>query len=156
MRAKIKVAVLDDYQHAAKTMAGWGVFDNTADITFLHGHLAQEQILAKLQSFEVLCVMRERTPLNRETLSGLKQLKLVISTGTRNASIDLKAAEELGITIKNTGYLETGAPELTWALLTALARHITVESNNSKPAAGKPQLAPTFRGKPSGLLVWVG
>jgi phosphoglycerate dehydrogenase-like enzyme len=100
----------------------------------------------------VVCVMRERTPLNRSILSQLPNLKLIVTTGMRNASIDIKAVEEFGITLKYTGYLESGAPEMTWALIMAIARHIPKESNNFKSGGWQTTIGGDFKGKTMGIL----
>jgi len=131
MSSKIKIAVLDDYQGAAFDYADWGVLNDFAGVTVFNDHLFEESEVAdRLLPFEVVCVMRERTPLNRSLLTKLTNLKLIVSTGKRNASIDMKAVEELGIAIKSTGYVESGAPELTWALLMSLARNVVKENEN--------------------------
>ena len=130
MNKKIKIAILDDYQQVALSMADWSVLTDT-EITVFHDHLSdQKDIIQRLLPFEVICVMRERTPLNKDLLSQLPNLKFIISTGRRNASIDVQAAIDLGIAIENTGYLTSGAPEHTWALLLAIARHIPTENAN--------------------------
>src|SRR3978361_604266 len=118
MDIKLKAAILDDYQHASVMFADWSVITNRVELTVFDDHESDEnKLIRRLMPFEILCVMRERTPLNRKILSQLQNCKLIVSTGTRNASIDLSAAEEFGITVKNTGYLASGAPELTWGLL---------------------------------------
>jgi lactate dehydrogenase-like 2-hydroxyacid dehydrogenase len=114
MITKIKIDVLDDYQLVSEKFADWTVLDNLADITVYDKHETSESALInRLSPFEIICVMRERTPMKRPILSKLSNLKLIVSTGTRNSSIDLKAAEDFGITVKNTGYVTSGAPELT-------------------------------------------
>ena len=80
--------------------------------------------------FDAICVMRERTPLPREVIKRLPQLKLIASTGPRNPSIDKVAAEERGIRVTATGYRSTPTVEMTWALILAGARHIVRESNS--------------------------
>ncbi|RZK54446.1 MAG: D-2-hydroxyacid dehydrogenase family protein, partial [Hymenobacter sp.] len=92
-------------------------------------HLAEEDaIIARLQPFQAVCVMRERTPLPRNVLAALPNLKLVVSTGSRNAAIDEAACQELDIELRHTGYVTSGAPEHTWALLLGVARHLAPES----------------------------
>src|SRR5579862_380908 len=100
----MKIAVLDDYQNVALRMADWSALAARAEITVFNDHLAEpEAVVERLAPFDVICVMRERTPLSRETLQRLPQLKLIASTGARNASIDMTAAKELGITVTGTG-----------------------------------------------------
>src|ERR1700712_2191614 len=113
-----QIAILDDYQHVSQSFADWSAIKQKAPITVFNDHLSDETALInRLQPFQILCVMRERTPLTRNILSRLPRLKLIVSTGHRNASIDTQAAAELGITIKPTGYDSIGAQEMTWALL---------------------------------------
>jgi len=149
MSRKIKIAVLDDYQQVAESFADWSGIKEKADVTFFHEHLDP---VANYLDFDALCVMRERTPLTREVLSKLKNLKLIVSTGMRNASIDTKAAEELGIAVKNTGYLATGAPELTWALIMAIAKNITTEAANFKHGGWQTTVGADMAGKTIGLV----
>ena len=113
MENKPRIAILDDYQNAARKFADWSVIEKQADLTVFNEYITTNELPEKLAAFDVLCIMRERTPLNREILSQLPNLKLVVSTGKRNASLDLKACEELGIAVAMTEYVESGAPELT-------------------------------------------
>src|SRR6266436_3554896 len=111
----VKVAILDDYQNAALQMADWSPLAGRATITVFNDHLDDPDALAtRLAPFEVVCVMRERTPLTRAILEQLPNLKLIASTAMRNASIDLAAAKDRGITVCHTGYTSHGAIELTW------------------------------------------
>ncbi len=87
-----------------------------------------DAVALRLQPYDVVCVMRERTPLRRELIEQLPNLKLIASTGGRNASIDLQAAAERGIEVVHTGYSSTPTVELTWALILADRRHILRES----------------------------
>jgi phosphoglycerate dehydrogenase-like enzyme len=152
MNKKVKIAVLDDYQQVALSMADWSVLDNTEIVVFPDHLDNQKAIIERLLSFSVICVMRERTPLNRELLSQLPNLKLIISTGRRNASIDIQAAEDLGISVKNTGYLWTGAPEHTWALLMAAARHIPIENANFRSGRWQTTIGTDLAGKTIGIV----
>lgn len=96
--------------------------------------------------------MRERTPLNREVLSQLPHLKLIVSTGRRNASLDSKACEELGIEVATTDYVESGAPELTWALLMALARKVVVENGSVRSGGWQTTVGVDLKGKTMGIV----
>lgn len=150
---EIKVAVLDDYQNVALTLADWTVLGENTSVTVFNDHLSDEEsIIKRLKPFDIICVMRERTPLNRDLLTRLTGLKLIVSTGERNASIDLKAAEELGITVKNTRYVSTGAPELTWALLMAIARKIPEENLQFKNGGWQTTVGTDLTGKTLGIV----
>ena len=153
MNIKLKVAILDDFQRVATSYADWSVITDRVEITIFDQHEADEtRLIQRLFPFEIICVMRERTPLSRKILSQLPKCKLIVSTGARNASIDLSAAEEFGITVKNTGYLASGAPELTWGLLLAIARHIPQESLNLRSGNWQTTIGTDLKGKTIGII----
>jgi phosphoglycerate dehydrogenase-like enzyme len=132
----LKIAVLDDYQGVALTLADWSAVAARADVTVFNDHLAEtDAVVERLLPFDVVCVMRERTPLRRNVIERLPKLKLIASTGKRNASIDADAAAERGISIVHTSYTSTPTIELTWALILADARHLIAE-NASLRAGG--------------------
>ena len=88
-----KIAVLDDYQNVALSMADWSALDGRAAITVFNDHVADpDAVVARLPPFEIICVMRERTPMTRAVIERLPNLRLIASTGPGNASIDLAAA----------------------------------------------------------------
>jgi len=153
MKTLPQIAVLDDYQNVAFSYGDWSTIRKNADVTVFNHHMAsQEEITDSLQPFQVVCVMRERTPLTRAILSKLPNLKLIVSTGRRNASIDTAAAEELGITISITGYHSSGAPELTWALLLAMARHVVAESTSLREGNWQREVGVDLKGKTIGIV----
>lgn len=150
---KIKIAIIDDYQNAALSMADWSLLYDSAEITVFNDHIFEEDILVKrLKSFDILCVMRERTTLNQHLLVQLPKLKLIVSTGSRNAAIDVKAAEVLGIEVSFTGYMSSGAIELTWALLMSAARHIPAESTGLKNGNWQTTVGSDLHGKTIGIV----
>jgi len=150
MSAKIKVVVLDDYQKVSQDFADWSVLKDIADVTVFDAPLANPE--QSLHVFDVICVMRERMPLQADLLAVLPNLSLIVSTGFRNASIDWAAAEKLGITVKNTGYVWSGAPELTWALLMAIARKIPQENQNFRSGNWQTTIGIDLEGKTIGLV----
>ena len=153
MNTKIKIAILDDYQQVALSFADFSIVDHQAELTIFNDHLAdQAAIIERLLPFQVICVMRERTPLNRELLAQLPNLKLIVSTGLRNASIDMKAAEELNISVSHTGYVWSGAPEMTWALLMAIARNIPKENANFISGNWQTTMGTDLKGKTLGII----
>lgn len=97
------IAVLDDYQNVALSLADWSVLDGRASVSVFNDHLSDADAVERLQPFDVVCVMRERTPLTRAILERLPRLRLIASTAPRNASIDIKAAAERGIPVVHTG-----------------------------------------------------
>src|SRR5258705_3901225 len=102
---KYKIAVLDDYQNAALESADWSVLGDRADITVFRDHLDDtDAVIERLLPFDVICVMRERTPLPRNVVERLPNLKLIASTGPVNASVDVAAAADRGTVVSHTGY----------------------------------------------------
>ncbi len=125
----MRVAILDDYQNVALSMADWSEVAARADITVFNDHLAdQDAVVERLAPFDVVCVMRERTPLPRNVIERLPRLKMIASTGPFNASIDVAAAKERGIYVSTTGGYVESTVELTWALILAAARRIVDET----------------------------
>src|ERR1700749_3765496 len=89
-----RIAVLDDYQHVALSLADWSVLDGRATVSVFNDHLTDsDAVVERLQPFDIVCIMRERTPITRAVIERLPNLRLICSTGSRNASIDLNAAE---------------------------------------------------------------
>jgi len=115
-----KIAVLDDYQNAALESADWSVLHDRAHIAVFQDHLADpDAVIERLLPFDVVCVMRERTPLPGNVIQRLPNLKLIASTGPGNAAIDIEAAGAQGIAVVHTGYSSDPAIEFTWALILA-------------------------------------
>jgi phosphoglycerate dehydrogenase-like enzyme len=149
----MKVAILDDYQNVALQLADWSAVRQHAEITVFNEHLADPAaVVARLRPFEVVCVMRERTPLTREILQQLPKLKLIASTGPRNASIDTKAAADLGIAVTATGYDSTPTIEFTWSLILACMRRIDREAASLKAGGWQTSLGSNLRGKSLGVI----
>jgi phosphoglycerate dehydrogenase-like enzyme len=148
-----KIAVLDDYQNAALESADWSVLGQRADLTVFKDHLADpEAVIERLLPFDVICVMRERSPLPRNIIERLPNLKLIASTGAGNASIDVAAAGERGIAVVHTGYRSDPAIEFTWALILASARHIVTENNSVRSGGWQKTVGADLRGKTLGVL----
>jgi phosphoglycerate dehydrogenase-like enzyme len=150
---KCQIAVLDDYQNAALESADWSVLRDRADITVFQDHLAdQDAVIERLLPFDVVCVMRERTPLPRKVIERLPNLKLIASTGSVNASIDVAVAGDRGIAVVHTGYRSDPTVEFTWALILACARHIVTESNSVRSGGWQQTMGVDLRGKTLGVL----
>jgi len=149
----MKIAILDDYQNVSLKMADWTALAARADITVFNDHLADpEALVERLARFDILCVMRERTPLSREVLQRLPRLKLIASTGPRNASIDSSAAKELGIAVTATGYQSTPTIELTWALILASVRFVVRENQAVRDGFWQTSVGEELSGKTLGVL----
>jgi len=131
----MRVAILDDYQQVALASADWSAVRELADIYVFAQHIGRaEALVSALQPFDVVVAMRERTAFDAERLNQLPRLRLLVTTGMANASIDLAAAGERGITVCGTGGSGTSTAELTWGLILALVRHIPEEDRRMKMA----------------------
>ena len=120
--------ILDDYQGVATSYADWSVLDGVT-VASVRDHVDDEDVLAEiLDGAAIVVVMRERTPLTRSLIGRLPDLRLVVTTGRRNASIDLEACRDHEVTVCGTGSSAAAPAELTWALILGLARHLVAES----------------------------
>jgi phosphoglycerate dehydrogenase-like enzyme len=153
MEDPMKVAILDDYQNVALQLADWSGVRNYAEITIFNDHVADASaVVERLRPFEVVCVMRERTPLTREILQQLPNLRLIASTGPRNASIDTQTAIDLGIVITATGYDATPTIEFTWSLILASMRGIDRETASLKAGGWQTGVGANLHDKTLGVL----
>jgi phosphoglycerate dehydrogenase-like enzyme len=126
--ARLRCAILDDYQRVALTMADWASLDSAVDVTFQHDRLATEDaVVAALEGSEIIVAMRERTAFPASLLARLPQLRLLVTTGMRNAAIDVAAARAHGVTVCGTASRTEPPAELTWMLILALARRLVPE-----------------------------
>ena len=149
----MQVAILDDYQNVALSMADWSEVAARADITVFTDHLAdQDAVVQRLTPFDVVCVMRERTPLPRSVIERLPGLKMIASTGPFNASIDVAAAKERGIYISTTGGYIESTVELTWALILASARRIVDETLSVRDGGWQTSVGHQLGGTVLGVL----
>jgi phosphoglycerate dehydrogenase-like enzyme len=149
----LRIAVLDDYQGVALTLADWSAVTARARVVVFNDHLTDaEAIVERLLPFDVVCVMRERTPLSRNIIERLPTLKLIASTGKRNASIDTATAAERGITVVHTSYTSTPTVELTWGLILASARHIVAENASLRAGGWQRTVGDDLADKTLGIL----
>ena len=149
----MKIAILDDYQNVALKMADWSALAKRAEITVFNDHVdGVDAVAARLSPFDVVCVMRERTPLSRQVIERLPKLKLIASTGSRNASIDVVAAQERGISITATGYRGASTVELTWALILGIARHLVNENQTVRNGGWQTAIGTGLNGKVLGVI----
>jgi phosphoglycerate dehydrogenase-like enzyme len=152
-RELFRVAVLDDYQNVALSMADWSQLDGQATVTVFNDHLSgSDAVVARLQPFDVVCVMRERTPLTRAIIEHLPRLRLIASTGRRNASVDLEAAKERGIEVVHTGYSSSPTIELTWALILASARSLVAENASLRSGGWQRFVGEDLAGRTLGVV----
>lgn len=149
----MKVAILDDYQNVALELADWSGVRHHADITVFTDHLADPSaVVERLRPFDVVCVMRERTPLPSDILKQLPNLRLIASTGPRNASIDTQTATDLGIAVTATGYDATPTIEFAWSLILASMRGIEREAASLRAGGWQTGLGSNLRGKNLGIV----
>lgn len=148
----MQVAILDDYQGVALEMADWNVLD--CQIRVFRDHLSDlDALVERLRDFEIVTCMRERTPFPRALLERLPRLRLLVTTGMRNAAIDLQAATALGILVCGTaGGPEAPPAELTWGLILALARHIPREDAATRAGHWGVTVGMSLEGKVLGVL----
>ena len=150
---RFRIAVLDDYQNVALSLANWSVLDGRATVTVFNDHLADpEAVVERLRPFDIVCVMRERTPLTRTIIERLPRLRLIASTAIRNASIDLEASEERGIQVVHTGYTSAPTIELTWALILGSARNLVAENTSLRGGGWQQSVGDDMAGRTLGVL----
>lgn len=133
----MRCAILDDYQNVALTFADWSPLKEQIDITVFDKPFASsDEAVRALQDFEIVCAMRERTAFSREVLTALPKLKLLLTSGMRNAAFDLETAKERGVTVCGTGGVGNATAGLTIGLMLELTRKIGFE--NARMHAGEP------------------
>jgi len=148
-----RVAVLDDYQNVALQMADWSTLPADVEIQVFHDHLKDTNAVAeRLYNFDIVVAMRERTPFHRALLEQLPNLRLLITTGRRNASIDTQAATDRGVTVCGTDGLGYPTAELTWGLILGLARQIPREDQATRQGRWQVSTGVGLNGKTLGLI----
>ncbi len=149
-----RVAVLDDYQGAAEAAPQWTDLPAGVELTFFRDHLSdQEAVAERLRAFEVVVAMRERTPFPASLLNALPNLRLLVTTGMRNRSIDIEAARERGIVVSGTdGRTSNNTAELAWGLILAVTRHIPAEERAVREGRWQTTVGTELAGKRLGLL----
>jgi phosphoglycerate dehydrogenase-like enzyme len=149
----MRIAVLDDYQNVALRLADWASIGTDAEITVFNDHMSDESAVATaLENFEVVVLMRERTPFPASLIERLPNLKLLISTGARNRSIDLSAAVNRGIVVCGTPLIPHPPAELTWALILAIVKDIPAEDAAIRQGKWQTRLGRTLKGKTLGIV----
>jgi phosphoglycerate dehydrogenase-like enzyme len=145
--------VLDDWQSIASGVLDWSVLDSVGEVSFLHQYPADTATMVeRLASFDVICIMRERTPFNEALLSQLPNLKLLVTGGMRNAAIDVAAARRHGIEVCGTESYKHAAPELTWALIMGITRNLVSEANSLRAGNWQIGIGSDLHGKTLGIL----
>ena len=149
----IKVAILDDYQNVANKFIDWKLLKNKIDLTIFNDYIGKDRHLnEKLKEFEVLCLMRERTPLSKELIEQLPNLKLVVTSGMWNASIDNVALKKKNITLCGTDTEISPTAELTWTLIMIGWRGILTELENMRSGRWQTTIGRSLKGKTLGIF----
>ena len=149
----MKVAILDDYQNVSMILGSFERLKKDFDFqVFNQPFENEEQVIEKLKYFEVLLIMRERTPITKKVISNLKNLKLIITSGMRNKSVDFLAAKEKKILICGTDSSSNSTAELTWALILGLVRNLREETENMYQGYWQSTLGFELKGKTLGII----
>ncbi len=150
----VRCAILDDYQNVALSSADWSPIKGDIDITVFDAHLGgPDKVIAELQDFDIIVAMRERTGFPEAVIDALPKLKLLITTGLRNASIDTEAAKARGVVVSGTGAFGSPTSGIAIGLMLELTRHIGYE--NARLHAGatwQTTIGPELEGLTLGVL----
>lgn len=148
-----RIAVLDDYQSVAAAFADWSQLPEPVEVVAFHDAVGDpDELVARLRTFDVVVAMRERTRFGRDVLERLPGLRLLVTTGMRNKSIDVAAAAELGITVCGTAASATSTVELTWALILATLRHLPQEDAAMRAGAWQQTIGGDLAGATLGVV----
>tara|TARA_Y100000591_G_scaffold330018_1_gene359889 strand:+ start:788 stop:1738 length:951 start_codon:yes stop_codon:yes gene_type:complete len=149
----LKVAILDDYQNVSQQFVDLEKLSGKYEIKIFSEHFEDEDdALQKLSEFEALLVMRERTPITKNLIENLSNLKFIITSGLTNKSIDLEAAKKRGIIVCGTESNINATPELTWTLILGLARNLREEIDNMYQGYWQTTVGVELKGKILGLI----
>jgi phosphoglycerate dehydrogenase-like enzyme len=145
----VRIVVLDDYQRVAHRFADWSRLGDH-QVTYVHEPL--EDVAAALEPFDVVCAMRERTAFPAELFDLLPNLQLLVTTGRRNAAIDLDAAERHGVAVSGTDVPGLSTAEHAWGLILALARRIPQEDRGMHEGAWQTTVGIDLAGRTLGIV----
>ncbi len=149
----MKIAVLDDFQDVARSLADWGQLDGKADLTFFTDNVRDEALVQRLLPFDVLVAIRERTAFPRSLIERLPNLRLIATTGMHNRGIDLAACRDHAIPVCGTPGGAAPTAELTFGLILALARNIVAEDRALRAGQWQtPRIGFMVKGHTLGLL----
>jgi phosphoglycerate dehydrogenase-like enzyme len=146
----MQIVVLDDYQQVAAGHADWDSLG--AEVRFLDRHLEGAELVAALRQAQVVVAMRERTPIGADLLDRLPELRLIVTTGRRNASIDVAAARDRGIPVCGTAGLASSTVEHTWALILSAVRHIPAEDRSVRAGGWQTTVGTGLAGRTLGVM----
>lgn len=148
-----RIAILDDYQNLAKTLADWSPLEPDHEVVVFNKRLAGEEAVTEaLLPFDVVCLMRERTPFGGSQIARLPNLKLIVTAGMYNAAIDVAAANARGIVVSGAPPKSHATSELTLGLMLALARNVATEAANMRSGGWQSTLGTELSGKTLGIV----
>lgn len=142
--------MLDDYQGIALTAGPWDQLD--AEVRTVREHRTGDELVAALAGSEVVVAMRERTTFDRALLERLPDLRLLVTTGMKNAAIDVAAARERGVLVSGTRSRQEAPAELTWALVLAVTRNLVAEDAAVRAGGWQTTIGPELSGRTLGVL----
>jgi phosphoglycerate dehydrogenase-like enzyme len=148
----MKAVVLDDYQEVAHSIVDWSVLGDAVSVEFLAEHLDGDALIGRISDFEIVVAMRERTAFPARVLRQLPTLRLLVTTGMRNAAIDLGAAKEAGVLVCGTEGLTWSTAELTWGLVIASVRNLIVEEASMRAGRWQRTVGTDLAGRTLGLV----
>lgn len=149
----MRLAILDDFQNVVRSVADWSVLEDRVEITVFNDHLHELDAVAKrLQPFDIVVCIRERTQFPRALFGKLPNLKLLVTGGMRNLGIDLQAAKERGVVVCGTDSIGHSTAELTWGLILAAVRNIPREVESVRRGGWQVGLGVGLRGKTLGVI----
>jgi phosphoglycerate dehydrogenase-like enzyme len=151
--AAVRIAVLDDYQSVASSMADWAGLLPGAHVTYFRDHVADAEVLAAmLEPFEIVVAMRERTAFPKSLLETLPRLRLLVTTGMRNVAIDVRAARDQGVVVAGTRSHQWATTELTWALILGLVRKVADDDARIRAGRWQEAIAGDLDGQTLGVV----
>jgi len=155
----IKIAILDDYVNIALRSADWSLLKGRAEIIVFDRHLSQDEAASALQSFDVLCTVRERMSLPRSLFERLPNLRMVTIVGMSLPNLDMAAATDNGVIVCHSNFanpifagIANATPELTWGLLIATVRHMSLEDRRMRAGMWQSTMGTILAGRTLGLL----
>jgi phosphoglycerate dehydrogenase-like enzyme len=149
----LRCVALDDYQNVAADFGDWAKLRGQVELHSLTEYIAdRDALVARLADADIIIAMRERTPFDRSLFERLPKLKLLITTGMKNASIDLPAAAERGIPVCGTSSSAVATAELTWGLIFSLMRHLPRETGNFRGGQWQTTIGREVHGRRLGVI----
>lgn len=149
----VRVAVLDDYQRVAATFADWSSLGPDVEVSYFHEHLGDPGAIVKaLQEFDVVCLMRERTVLDADMISGLPRLRLIVTTGMVNASLDIAGASAHGVVVSGTDVSGPETAEHAWLLIAMLLNGLLSDIEGVRSGGWQTGVGRRLAGSTVGLL----